>query len=164
MAPPITENPEFEDSDVSDNSDVEQPDVDDRAPKRRRLSESSNDSYVAPRRSLCQRKRNQFLLAMQLSLVNRVDCPLSQNWMLHLGLSLRWPQWRSNGQLLFRRLVFLRSSKGRIVLVEAALVPEKLWHLRFRLCSSGRGIHSGSTLCLHSRSTNNSGPFPPRKI
>lgn len=48
MAPPITENPEFEDSDVSDNSDVEQPDVDDRAPKRRRLSESSNDSYVAP--------------------------------------------------------------------------------------------------------------------
>ncbi|KAG0159390.1 hypothetical protein PDIDSM_6912 [Penicillium digitatum] len=48
MAPPITENPEFEDSDVSDNSDVEQADVDDRAPKRRRLSESSNDSYVAP--------------------------------------------------------------------------------------------------------------------
>ncbi|CAI7664749.1 unnamed protein product [Penicillium glandicola] len=48
MAPPIAENPEFEDSDVSDNSDVEQPDVDDRAPKRRRLSESSTDSYVAP--------------------------------------------------------------------------------------------------------------------
>jgi ATP-dependent RNA helicase DDX49/DBP8 len=48
MAPPITENPEFEDSDMSDNSDVEQPDVDDRAPKRRRLSESSTDSYVAP--------------------------------------------------------------------------------------------------------------------
>jgi ATP-dependent RNA helicase DDX49/DBP8 len=48
MAPPITENPEFEDSNVSDHSDDEQLDVDARAPKRRRLSESSNDSYVAP--------------------------------------------------------------------------------------------------------------------
>lgn len=32
----------------SDVSDGEQQDIEDRAPKRRRLSESSNDSYVAP--------------------------------------------------------------------------------------------------------------------
>jgi ATP-dependent RNA helicase DDX49/DBP8 len=48
MAPPKTDKAELEDSDISDVSDVERSDVDDRAPKRRRLSESSNDSYVAP--------------------------------------------------------------------------------------------------------------------
>ena len=48
MAPPKPTKAEPEDSDVSDSSDIEQPDTEDRAPKRRRLSESSNDSYVAP--------------------------------------------------------------------------------------------------------------------
>jgi ATP-dependent RNA helicase DDX49/DBP8 len=48
MAPPKTDKEDFENSDLSDTSDVEQSDVEDRAPKRRRLSESSNDSYVAP--------------------------------------------------------------------------------------------------------------------
>ena len=37
-----------ENSYVSDVSDGEQNNIQDRAPKRRRLSESSNDSYVAP--------------------------------------------------------------------------------------------------------------------
>ncbi|CAG8235040.1 unnamed protein product [Penicillium salamii] len=48
MAPPKTNKAEPEDSDVSDVSDIEQSDNEDRATKRRRLSESSNDSYVAP--------------------------------------------------------------------------------------------------------------------
>lgn len=51
MAPPTEEQLQSEDSYVSDNVDMEQSDVEDRAPKRRRLSTSSNasnDSYVAP--------------------------------------------------------------------------------------------------------------------
>ncbi|KAJ5105909.1 RNA helicase [Penicillium alfredii] len=39
--------PENEHSDASENSDVNTPEIQDRAPKRRRLSESSNDSFVA---------------------------------------------------------------------------------------------------------------------
>lgn len=49
MAP--RETNKAEESDASDMSDIEHPDIEDiedRAPKRRRLSESSNDSYVAP--------------------------------------------------------------------------------------------------------------------
>ncbi|KAJ5577635.1 ATP-dependent RNA helicase dbp8 [Penicillium hispanicum] len=49
MAPPKVD-PKSDDSDVSDNSDASQADVQDRAPKRRRLSESADDDdeYVAP--------------------------------------------------------------------------------------------------------------------
>ena len=45
---PSKEDPVSEDSYASDNSEENQHDVQDRAPKRRRLSESSSDSYVAP--------------------------------------------------------------------------------------------------------------------
>ncbi|KAJ5211996.1 ATP-dependent RNA helicase dbp8 [Penicillium cinerascens] len=45
---PSKEDPVSEDSYASDSSEDNQHDVQDRAPKRRRLSESSNDSYVAP--------------------------------------------------------------------------------------------------------------------
>ncbi|KAJ5174659.1 ATP-dependent RNA helicase dbp8 [Penicillium canariense] len=47
MAPP-RDNAESQDSYLSDNSEMSQPDVEDRAPKRRRLSESDEEEYVAP--------------------------------------------------------------------------------------------------------------------
>lgn len=47
MAPP-KDDPKSEDSYESDQSETSQPDTQDRAPKRRRLSESSDDGYVAP--------------------------------------------------------------------------------------------------------------------
>ncbi|KAJ5736097.1 ATP-dependent RNA helicase dbp8 [Penicillium malachiteum] len=45
---PLQDDPKSDDSYVSDVSDEEQVEAQDRAPKRRRLSESSDDSYVAP--------------------------------------------------------------------------------------------------------------------
>jgi ATP-dependent RNA helicase DDX49/DBP8 len=47
MASP-KEDPRSEDSYESDHSETSQRDTQDRAPKRRRLSESSDDGYVAP--------------------------------------------------------------------------------------------------------------------
>jgi ATP-dependent RNA helicase DDX49/DBP8 len=47
---PSKDDPQSEDAYISDNSDMSQHDTEDRAPKRRRLSESDEDEYVAPAR------------------------------------------------------------------------------------------------------------------
>ena len=48
MAPSLSPEPVVDEPHESSDSEVEQTDLQSRAPKRRRLSESSNDSYVAP--------------------------------------------------------------------------------------------------------------------
>lgn len=48
MSPSSSPEPVMDDSHESSDSEVEQTDLQSRAPKRRRLSESSTDSYVAP--------------------------------------------------------------------------------------------------------------------